>query len=128
MRISDWSSDVCSSDLLQNREIGCDITTDQLRLIFLTIGQDDSDAVNHGSGRAAGYNMGVRDDVAVSGYDEAGAQRLRFTGLRLSRKAKQAAERRSGEGILDHNMLAGGYINSCGQNTFKHIGKSGLAR
>src|SRR3546814_6324595 len=44
---------------LQNREIGCDITTDQLRLIFLTIGQDDSDAVNHGSGRAAGYNMGV---------------------------------------------------------------------
>src|SRR3546814_5039653 len=128
MRISDWSSDVCSSDKgiaygdhpiadarrgavpefderqatgidLQNREIGCDITTDQLRLIFLTIGQDDSDAVNHGSGRAAGYNMGVRDDVAVRGYDEAGAQRLRFTGLRLSRKAKQAAERRSGEGI-----------------------------
>src|SRR3546814_9001923 len=33
---------------LQNREIRCDITTDQLRLIFLTIGQDDSDAVNHG--------------------------------------------------------------------------------
>src|SRR3546814_4956492 len=63
---------------LQNREIGCDITTDQLRLIFLTIGQDDSDAVNHGSGRAAGYNMGVRDDVAVRGYDEAGAQRLRL--------------------------------------------------
>src|SRR3546814_9479741 len=25
---------------LQNREIGCDITTDQLRLIFLTIGQE----------------------------------------------------------------------------------------
>src|SRR3546814_3156588 len=42
--------------VLLNREIGCDITTDQLRLIFLTIGQDDSDAVNHVSGRAAGYN------------------------------------------------------------------------
>src|SRR3546814_3580932 len=101
MRTSDWSSDVCSSDL------------------------DDSDAVNHGSGRAAGYNMGVRDDVAVRGYDEAGAQRLRFTGLRLSRKAKQAAERRSGEGILDLNMLAGGNIDHCGLKPFNHVGKTG---
>src|SRR3546814_2693247 len=69
--------------------------------------------------------MGVRDDVAVRGYDEAGAQRLRFTGLRLSRKAKQAAERRSGEGILDLNMLAGGNIDHCGLKPFNHVGKTG---
>src|SRR3546814_19225810 len=104
MRISDWISDVCSSDL---------------------IGQDYSDAVNHGSGRAAGYNMGVRDDVAVRGYDEAGAQRLRFTGLRLSRKAKQAAERRSGEGILALNMLAAGNIEHCGLKPLHHVGNTG---
>src|SRR3546814_16172021 len=37
---------------LQNREIGCDITTAQLRLLFLTIGTNDSEAVTHARGRS----------------------------------------------------------------------------
>src|SRR3546814_15964739 len=50
---------------LQNREIGCDITTDQPRHIFLTIGQEDSDHVTHGSDSATGNTRGVRKAVDV---------------------------------------------------------------
>src|SRR3546814_20128520 len=39
---------------IQTREIGCDITTNQLSRISLTIGQDASDAVKPGSGSDTG--------------------------------------------------------------------------
>src|SRR3546814_17435589 len=55
MRISDWSSDVCSSDLLEE---GCD---------FVHLGQEDLDGADLAALRRAGVRLGVstHDDAEL---------------------------------------------------------------
>src|SRR3546814_3312385 len=59
MRISDWSSDVCSSDLLEE---GCD---------FVHLGQEDLDGADLAALRRAGVRLGV------STHDDAELERAR---------------------------------------------------
>src|SRR3546814_7165894 len=79
MRISDWSSDVCSSDLLEPRRI----------LAGINAAADDC-AVDYEAEIGAGSGDGADGDVAVGGADPHGG-----------RFAERADHRRAFVGILD---------------------------
>src|SRR3546814_16472913 len=80
MRISDWSSDVCSSDLLLRLHrvdlevVGLRILADDHALIERLAGRDEEDAaLFHGTERVGdGFAVDVRDEAAVlEAFDQA---------------------------------------------------------
>src|SRR3546814_11509212 len=72
MRISDWSSDVCSSDLLAslgNRLLGGLLRLGDDRGLALDLGGDGFDARLQGLGELAAGLADDLDRVAVRGHD-----------------------------------------------------------
>src|SRR3546814_18867625 len=85
MRISDWSSDVCSSDL-----VGARISAYDLGLVLLARCKRNEDAVGLGDHMVVGKN------IAVFGNDEARADSTRNRTLLLLADRRNIALTRAG--------------------------------
>src|SRR3546814_5248090 len=77
MRISDWSSDVCSSDLLIPHALHVARRLD-LAILFASGGWVSRDAATAASGEDFGEEGGEEEAIGVRGLLDARASALRF--------------------------------------------------